>query len=147
MARFLKTAGIFLIAFCLVSPVVSAYVKKKCSFKGRRTDAVGSISEFTFTAEYIVREGPDSFTGKVVFYTSTPGNPKFKQTAAVEGNAAKGTWTIHLIYDLSGLKETWTGSGTFDKKTGKITVKGTGTGEGGADTQRNYTFEMSGEGK
>lgn len=145
-AKFIKTGVAFLMMFCLVLPALSADAKKKCSFKGKRTDVGGGVSEFTLTADYIVREGPDSFIGKVTFPAPLPDDPNFRKIARIEGTAVKGTWTVHLLYD-TGLKETWKGSGTFDKKTGKITIRGTGSGDSGTGSQSVCTFEMTGEGR
>lgn len=146
-AKFVKAGVLSLMMLCLALPALSANAKKKCSFRGKRIDAGGSVSEFTLIADYIVREGPDSFIGKVTFPAPLPDDPNFKKIARIEGTAIKGTWNIHLIYDLTGLKEEWKGSGTFDKKTGKITIRGTGVGNSGTDSPSVCTFEMSGEGK
>ncbi|GEM_PF-2722616 len=143
-AKFVKTPVVFLIVLCLALPALSANIKKKCSFQGKRIGVGGSVSEFTMSADYIVREGPDSFIGKVMFPDPLPDDPNFKKIACIEGTAVKGTWTIYLIYDLTGIKEEWKGSGTFDKKTGKITIRGTGIE---TDSQSVCTFEMIGESK
>jgi len=145
-AKFVKAGIVFLMMLCLALPALSANTKKKCSFKGKRIDS-GNVIEFTMAADYIVREGPDSFIGKITFPAPLPEDPNFKKVARIEGTAVKGAWIIHLIYDLTGLKEEWKGSGTFDKKTGKITIKGTGFGDSGAGSKSVCTFEMIGESK
>ena len=96
---------------------------------------------FQFSAAYIAKDGPDTFTG---VYT----NASAGAVASVNGVASNGTWVIALKYTDAkhrGYEKSLLGTGTRDKKSNSITIKGTFNAKKDGREVQKGTFSMIGK--
>lgn len=94
-----------------------ADVKYTCDMKGKWIE---DKDDFAFLANYLAKDGPDSFTGIYV-------NASAGATANIVGTNSGGTWTITLTYTDDKHKnfvKELSGKGKWDAATTTMTVNG-----------------------
>lgn len=95
---------------------------------------------YAFIADYVVRNGPDTFSG--VYVNSSAG-----ATAKVNGTANNGHWSIALIYTDAkhkGYEKYLTGEGTRQSNN-TIVIKGDFTAKKSGSVVQKGTFVMNGK--
>lgn len=101
---------------------------------------VESHDDFKFSAEYIAKDGPDTFRGKYV----NPGTAE----ADVTGNAVAGKWTIIVTYTDAGHKnmvKKLIGKGAKDSVSHLLKIEGTyKTYLGTNDIKKDGQFKLLG---
>lgn len=124
MKRIAKVLGIVALAgigVVATASDTSADTRLRCRMTGTWIkDAVnGTGDDFSFDADYIAKDGPDTFTGKYVNGAEAD--------ADITGAATKGTWLITLTYrdaKHQGMIKQLTGKGSKDKATHLLNVTG-----------------------
>lgn len=126
-------------ATTLVSDVL-ADQRLRCRMKGTWVKSGGNNDDFEFDADYIAKDGPDTFTGRY----ENPG----EAVADITGAATSGTWVIMLTYTDAkhkGMQKQLIGKGSKDSKTHLLQVTGTyKTLIGGNDIKADGAFKLLG---
>jgi hypothetical protein len=114
-----------------------AEAKYTCEMKGMWVEEKDG---FGFVANYLAKDGPDSFTG--IYVNSSAG-----ATANVKGTNSGGVWTILLTYTddkhKNFIKEL-TGKGTWDGKTSQMSVAGNFSAKRDGKETGKGTFTLNG---
>ena len=119
---------------------VMADTRLRCRMKGTWIKVGGTNDNFEFDADYISKDGPDTFTGRY----ENPG----EAVADITGAATKGTWIVMLTYTDAkhkGMQKELVGKGSKDPRTHLLNVDGKyRTLIGGNDINADGLFKLEG---